>query len=51
MVGDIIHSLNRAPIKSMDDLRSAFSQLKPGDPVVLQVERNGRLTFLTFEME
>ena len=49
--GDIIHSLNRTPIKSMDDLRSAFSQLQPGDPAAMQVERNGRLTFLTFEME
>ena len=49
--GDVIHSLNRTPIKSMDDLRSAFGQLKPGDPVALQVERNARLTFLTFEME
>ena len=49
--GDIIHSLNRAPIKSMDDLRTAFSQLNPGDPAAMQVERNGRLTFLTFEME
>jgi serine protease Do len=49
--GDIIHSLNRTPIKSMDDLRAAFSQLKPGDPAAMQVERNGRLTFLTFEME
>jgi serine protease Do len=49
--GDIIHSLNRTPIKSMGDLRTAFSQLKPGDPAAMQVERNGRFTFLTFEME
>ena len=49
--GDIIHSFNRTPIKSMDDLRAAFNQLKPGDPVAMQVERNERLTFLTFEME
>jgi len=25
------------------------SQLKPGEPVALQIERDGRLTFLTFE--
>jgi serine protease Do len=49
--GDIIHTLNRTPIKSMEDLRSAFNKLKPGDPAALQVERNGKLTFLTFEME
>ena len=49
--GDIIHSLNRVAIKSMDDLRTAFGQLKPGDPATMQVERSDRLTFLTFEME
>ncbi|HTP67320.1 MAG TPA: trypsin-like peptidase domain-containing protein [Dongiaceae bacterium] len=49
--GDIIHSLNRTQIKSMDDLRTTFTQLKPGDPAVMQVERAGRLTYLTFEME
>lgn len=49
--GDVIHSFNRAPIKNMDELRTAFERLKPGDPAALQVERNGRLTFLTFEME
>jgi serine protease Do len=49
--GDVIHSFNRAPIKNMDELRTAFEKLKPGDPAALQVERNGRLTFLTFEGE
>jgi serine protease Do len=49
--GDAIHAFNRAPIKSIDDLRTAFGKLKPGDPVALQVERGGKLTFLTFEME
>jgi serine protease Do len=49
--GDVIHSFNRAPIKNIDDLRNAFAKLKPGDPAALQIERNGRLTFVTFEME
>ena len=49
--GDVIHSLNRAPVKSMDDLRREFERLKPGDPAAMQVERSGKLTFLTFEME
>lgn len=49
--GDVIHSFNRAAIKNMDELRTAFEKLKPGDPAALQVERNGRLAFLTFEME
>ena len=49
--GDIIHSLNRTAIRSVEDLRTSFGQLKPGDPAALLVERNGKLTFLTFEME
>jgi len=49
--GDVIHTLNRTPIRTMDDLRTAFGGLKPGDPVALQVERSGKLSFLTFEME
>jgi serine protease Do len=49
--GDVIHGFNRVPIKTMDDLRTEFGKLKPGDSAALQVERNGRLTYLTFEME
>ncbi|HTZ47449.1 MAG TPA: trypsin-like peptidase domain-containing protein [Verrucomicrobiae bacterium] len=49
--GDVIHAFNRTPIRNMNDLRGAFEKLKPGDPAAVQVERNGKLTFLTFEME
>jgi len=51
MEGDIIHSLNHAQITSVDGLRTEFNRLKPGEPAAMQVERNGRLTYLTFEME
>jgi serine protease Do len=49
--GDIIHSLNRKQVKTVDELRSAFTALKPGEPAAMQVERNGKLTYVTFEME
>jgi len=49
--GDVVHSFNRIPIKSVDDLRAAFGRLQPGDPAVLQIERNGKLTYISFEME
>jgi serine protease Do len=49
--GDVIHSMNAAPITSMDALRSAVQTLKAGDAVVLQVERSDGLTYLSFEME
>ncbi|HUL35252.1 MAG TPA: trypsin-like peptidase domain-containing protein [Candidatus Eisenbacteria bacterium] len=49
--GDVVHSLNRAQIKGMDDLRAAFAKLQPGDPAAMLVERSGKLTYVTFEME
>jgi serine protease Do len=49
--GDVIHSLNGTTIISLDALTSGIQQLKAGDPVVLQIERNGGLRYLAFEME
>jgi serine protease Do len=49
--GDIIHSLNGKPIDSVESLRTAVRALKSGDAVVLQVERDGGLQYLPFEME
>ena len=49
--GDIIHQLNTTPIDSMDTLRTVVGALKTGDAVVLQVERDGGLQYVSFEME
>src|SRR5215469_5880475 len=49
--GDVVHSLNRTPINNAGDLRTAFSKLQPGDPAAMLVERAGKLTYVTFEME
>ena len=49
--GDIIHALDNAPVKSVEQLRSALHQLKPGDPVVLQIERHGKLHYVAFDMD
>src|ERR1700678_1653091 len=49
--GDIIHSLNTTPIRSLDALRASLQTVKVGDSVVLQVERSDGLTYLAFEME
>jgi serine protease Do len=49
--GDVIHSLNRTPIDSVVTLRTAVRALKPGDAVVLQIERGGGLEYLAFDME
>jgi len=49
--GDIIHAINNRPVDTVDNLRSALSTLKAGDAVALQVERQGKLQFVSFEME
>jgi serine protease Do len=50
-VGDVIHSLKNTEIMNVDDLRKAFNNLKPGEAATMQVERGGKLTYVTFEME
>ena len=49
--GDIVHALNGVKITTVDGLRAEFNKLKPGDAAALQVERNGKLTYVTFQME
>ena len=49
--GDIIHQLNQTPIDTLDTLRAQTDKLKTGDPVVLQVEREDGLMYVSFEME
>jgi serine protease Do len=51
LAADIIHQLNTTPIDSMATLRTAVGALKTGDPVVLQVERDGGLLYVSFELE
>jgi serine protease Do len=38
-VNDIIEMINREPIKDNQDFKRVLDQLKPGDPIVLQVYR------------
>ncbi len=49
--GDIIYSANTTKLNSVADLRSFVKDLKSGDAVVLQIERNGLLNFLAFRYE
>jgi len=49
--GDVIHQLNTTPIDSMATLRTTIAALKTGDPVVLQIERDDGLSYVSFEME
>ncbi len=49
--GDIIHSVNANPVDSVDSLRASLREIKPGSPVVLQIERDDKLEWLAFDME
>ena len=50
-LGDVIYSLNTTPVATLDALRTALDQLKPADPLVLQIERDGMLMYLTLSEE
>ena len=49
--GDIIRAIDRTPLQTVSQLQTIVRALKPGDPVVLQIERNGKLQYLAFEMD
>lgn len=49
--GDVIYSLNQTKIASLEDLRAALAELKPGDPAVLLVESDGTLGYASFKKE
>jgi len=49
--GDVIRSLNGEPMNTLDKLRAALQALPPGAPIVLQIQRDGKLQFVTFTLE
>jgi serine protease Do len=51
MPGDVIYALNGKSIGSLGDLKTAGAALQPGDPVALQIEREGDLMYLAFRIE
>jgi serine protease Do len=49
--GDIIHAVNGKNITTLDGLRAALDAIAPGASCVLQIERDGKLSYLAFEMD
>ncbi len=49
--GDVIYSVNTTPVSTLDALRAAIDSLKVADPLVLQIERDGNLLYLTLSEE
>ena len=48
--GDVIYSVNRLDVSSLAELKAAIARYRSGDPVVIQVEREGTLRYVTLEM-
>lgn len=51
VTGDLIHAINGAPVETMEGLRSALNRLSSNSSVVLQIERDGKLMFITFKLD
>ena len=49
--GDVIHAINGAPIQTMEALRTSLDQMKANTSVVLQIERDGKLMFVSFQLD
>jgi serine protease Do len=50
-LGDVIYTVNRTPVTSIEALNKAIDDLKEGDPLILQIQRNDRMLFLTLLIE
>jgi serine protease Do len=44
--GDIIYAVNRKAVGTLDEIKAALAPAKPGDAVILQVERNEKLRYV-----
>jgi len=49
--GDVIHTVNGTEIHNLAELKAAVAGFKDGDPVCVQLEREGMLMFVTFEVD
>lgn len=43
--------MNRTNIDSVETLRRVLRGIKAGEPVAIQIERQGKFAYLSFEME
>ena len=49
--GDVIYEVNRVPGVTVRAINSTLDALKPGDAVVLLIQREGSLMYLTIELD
>jgi serine protease Do len=50
LAGDVIHAVNSFTVRSLDGLRVLVDNVKAGSELVLQIERNGQLQFVTCQI-
>jgi serine protease Do len=50
-LGDVIYAMNNTPVTDIAALRKQLTELKDSDVLVLQIERDGRLMYITLEPE
>jgi len=48
--GDIIYQINGEPVTTIEDLKAIIGGLNVGDPIAVQIERQGQLRYLSFEL-
>ena len=48
---DVIRSVNNKMVITLRSLQDAVRALTPGSPVTLQIQREGKLTFVSFTYE
>jgi len=51
VIGDVIRSVNGKFVSSVAELRTMLNGFKPGEAIALQVERNGKLMYVAFEID
>lgn len=49
--GDVIYSVNSEPVSTVEVLRKKLDEFKSGDSIAMQIERSGRLMFVSIELE
>jgi serine protease Do len=49
--GDLIHALNGASIKTVEELRAGLAKMRPHDAAVLQVERDGEFLYVAVRVD
>jgi len=51
VVGDVIVQFNGEPITTLEKLRDGLKAQAPGAPIVLQIQRDTKLQFLSFTLD